>query len=85
MGLRRVSEPWRIASSRGIPYSRKDVKNETNTKPFNTATPNKAINPTAAEIDNGIPLNHKKMTPPVRANGIPVNTRAEFLIEPKAA
>jgi hypothetical protein len=38
--------------------------------PFKTATPNKAINPTPAEILNGIPLNHSASTPPMAEKGI---------------
>ena len=41
-----------------------------NTIPFNTATPNNAINPTPAEILNGIPLNHNASTPPMAEKGI---------------
>ncbi|MNE92864.1 hypothetical protein D3C80_1906420 [compost metagenome] len=32
------------------------------------------MKPTPAEIDSGISRNHSAITPPVRANGIPVNT-----------
>ena len=41
---------------------------------FNTATPDKAINPIPAEIENGIDLIYKATTPPVKANGIPLKT-----------
>ena len=41
-----------------------------NTMPFNTATPNNAINPTPADILNGIPLNHSASTPPMAEKGI---------------
>ena len=37
--------------------------------PFNTATPNRAINPTPAEILNGNPLSHKATIPPISDNG----------------
>ncbi|CZH23989.1 Uncharacterised protein [Legionella pneumophila] len=53
------------------------------TRPFNTATPDKAINPTPAEIDKGMPRNHKAKTPPVNAKGIPVNTKRASLTLPK--
>ncbi|MNT75008.1 hypothetical protein D3C72_2138670 [compost metagenome] len=32
------------------------------------------MNPTPAEIDSGMSRSHSAMTPPVNANGIPVNT-----------
>ena len=35
----------------------------TNTNPFKTEIPDSAINPTAAEIENGIPLNHRASMP----------------------
>ncbi|MNC70982.1 hypothetical protein D3C75_1218490 [compost metagenome] len=41
---------------------------------MSTATPDKAMNPTPAEMDNGMSRNHSASTPPVRANGMPVNT-----------
>lgn len=44
------------------------------TIPLRTATPNRAMNPTPAEIENGIPLNHNAHTPPMAANGIAENT-----------
>ena len=44
------------------------------TKPFNTATPDKAINPTPADIESGISLSHKATNPPDKAKGTPLNT-----------
>ena len=44
------------------------------TNPFSTATPDRAMNPTAADTENGIPRSHRASTPPVRASGTPVNT-----------
>ena len=44
------------------------------TIPFNTATPNRAIKPTPADILNGIPLSNSANTPPIAAMGIAVNT-----------
>ena len=84
-GRSRVSDPCRMASSKGTSWSRNLLIKEMMTIPFNTATPDNAMNPTAAEIDNGIPRIHKEKTPPVKAKGIPVNTKKEFLMEPKAA
>lgn len=42
------------------------------TRPFRTATPDWAMKPTAAEIENGMPRIQRKKTPPVKANGTPV-------------
>jgi hypothetical protein len=53
------------------------------TKPLSTATRDKAINPTPAEMDKGISRNYKAMIPPVKAKGIPVNTNNAFLTFPK--
>ena len=55
------------------------------TKPFKTATPDKAMKPIPADIDKGMSLNHKKSTPPVRANGTPVNTNKLSLMLWKTA
>ncbi|MCY1556460.1 hypothetical protein D9M68_932140 [compost metagenome] len=44
------------------------------TRPLSTATPDRAMKPTPAEMDSGISRNHSASTPPVRANGMPVNT-----------
>ena len=49
------------------------------TSPLSTATPDKAIKPTPAEIDSGISRSHSATTPPVRAKGIPVNTNKPSL------
>ena len=40
------------------------------TKPFNTATPNKAIKPTPALMLKGIPRSAKKKIPPMADNGM---------------
>jgi hypothetical protein len=58
---------------------------ETITKPFNTAIPERAIKPMAAEIDKGIPLIHKEKNPLVKAKGIPVKTSSEFFMLSRAA
>jgi len=59
-GRNRVREPCRIASSKGSPFSRNSPMKEIITNPFNTATPERAMKPIAAEIDKGIPLTHKE-------------------------
>ena len=51
IGRKRVVAPWRMASSRVFPCSLNVEKNDTRTRPFSTATPDKAIKPTAAEIE----------------------------------
>ena len=42
--------------------------------PFSTATPNKAMNPTPAEILNGSPRNQSARMPPISDNGTVENT-----------
>ena len=41
------------------------------TRPFSTATPESAMKPTAAEIENGMPRSHSARMPPVSASGTP--------------
>ena len=48
--------------------------NVTSTRPFKTATPESAMKPTAAEIENGIPRSQSAATPPINASGTPVKT-----------
>ena len=73
-GRRRVSAPVLMASSSPMPSSRSVRINDSMTSPFNTATPDSAMKPTAAEMDIGISRNQSAKMPPVRANGIPVKT-----------
>ena len=47
----------------------------TQTKLLSTATPNKAIKPTPAEILNGSPRNHNAKTPPDAATGTAAKTK----------
>lgn len=56
----------------------------TSTNPLSTTTPDRAIKPTAAEMESGISRKAKAMTPPVNANGTPVNTNKLLRILPKA-
>ena len=84
-GLKRVIEPFRIAISKSIPSLRNLLIKEIITSPFNTAIPERAIKPTAADIDIGMSLIHKDNNPPVRAKGIPENTRSEFFTLSNAA
>ena len=53
------------------------------TRPLSTATPDRAMKPTPAEIDSGMSRNHKAMMPPVRASGTPVKTSSESRTLPK--
>ena len=41
-----------------------------------TATPDRAMKPTAAEIENGMSRSHRAKMPPTQANGTPVKTRS---------
>jgi len=54
------------------------------TRPLSTATPERAMNPTPAEMESGMPRSHRPSTPPVRAKGTPVKTSRPSLREPKA-
>ena len=53
------------------------------TMPFNTATPNKAMNPTPAEILKGIPRSQSANTPPMADKGIAVKMSRDCLMLPK--
>ncbi|MNE11684.1 hypothetical protein D3C80_1044520 [compost metagenome] len=48
------------------------LNSESNTIPFNTATPNRAINPTPADMLKGMPLRASAKTPPMADNGMAV-------------
>ena len=54
-GRRRVAQPSRIARSTGAPSARSWRMNDTITRPLSTATPESAMKPTPAEIENGMP------------------------------
>ena len=84
-GLRRVSDPSTTAGFKSIPSSRSLLMKEIITTPFNTATPERAMNPTAADMDSGIPLIHSETMPPVHANGTPVNMISACWVDPNAA
>ena len=53
--------------------------NDTITSPFSTATPDSAMKPTPAEIDNGMSRSHSASTPPVSASGTPLKTSSAVL------
>jgi len=68
-----------------LPCARRSRMNVSITTPLSTATPDKAMNPTAALIENGRSRNQRLITPPVSASGTPLKTIRESLAEPKAA
>ncbi len=53
-----------------IPSLRKRLNSEINTIPFNTATPNSAMNPTPALMLKGIPRIVKAIIPPMAESGM---------------
>ena len=55
------------------------------TRPFSTATPDSAMKPTAAEIENGMPRSHSAAMPPVSASGTALKTSSASRGEPKRA
>ncbi len=55
------------------------------TRPLSTATPDRAMKPTPAEIDNGMPRSHSASTPPVSASGTPLKITSASRMEPKAS
>jgi len=57
-----------------MPCSRKVRICDSITSPFSTATPDRAMKPTPADIDIGSPRSHSAATPPVSASGTPVKT-----------
>ena len=63
-GRSRESAASRIASSSGSPRARSWRTRETSTMSPSTDTPERAMNPTAAEIENGSPRASSATTPP---------------------
>ena len=51
------------------------------TMPLSTATPNRAIKPTPAEMLKGMPRSHSASTPPIVASGMPVKISAACFTE----
>ena len=51
--------------------------------PLSTATPNKAMKPTPAEMLNGIPRPHRASTPPMAESGMAVKISTDCLSERK--
>ena len=83
-GRRRVTAPCRTACSSDSPCSRMCRMKLIITRPLSTATPDRAMKPMPAEIENGIPRRISAITPPVSASGTPLNTIAASLTDPKA-
>ena len=77
-GRRRITAPSRIADRGDRLSGRSFCINVTSTSPFKTETPHRAIKPTAADIERGIPRNHNAMIPPDSANGMPEYTSNVF-------
>ena len=73
-GRRRVRALSRMASSSDLPSSRSWLMKVTSTNPFKTAMPERAMKPTAAEMEKGHPRRANAATPPVKAKGTPVKT-----------
>ena len=80
-GLNRWLAPCLIAVTSSIPCSLNSLINDNITIPFRTAIPDKAMKPTAADIDNGISRYIKASTPPVNANGTPLKINRLSRIE----
>ena len=81
-GRKRVSDPSVMASSSGLPSARSLLMKEIITMPLSTATPERAMKPTPAEMDSGMSRSHNAATPPVSANGTPEKTRSASLTVP---
>ena len=58
------------------------LNSATSTIPLSTATPNKAINPTPAEMLKGISLIKRAQTPPIADKGIAVKIKKLCLTDP---
>ena len=83
-GRSRVRAPSRTASGIAVPSSTSARMWFSSTKPFRTATPESAMNPTAAETEKGISRSHRAATPPVRAIGTALNTISASRPDPSA-
>ena len=70
-GRNRILVPCKTIAFKSVsPDFRMLLNSAINTKPFRTATPNKAIKPTPALMLNGIPRIAKKKIPPIAESGI---------------
>ncbi len=81
-GRNRVEAPS-IMALFSCPFSSHNLRIKVSrTKPFNTAIPDSAINPTPAEIDSGMSRIHRAKIPPVNAKGTPVKITIPSLTVP---
>lgn len=78
-GRNRFRAPSLTAELNECPSSRRLRMKAIITRQFSTATSDKAIKPTPAEIDSGMSRSHKAMTRLVNEKGIPVNTNSPSL------
>ncbi len=83
-GRRRIIAPSNMASRTGRPSSTNCLMKVSITSPLRTATPERAMNPTAAGTENGIPRSHSATIPPVKASGTALNTSSASRGEPSA-
>ena len=83
-GRKRVNAPSNMASLKLKPFFLNSLIKETITNPFKMAIPDRAIKPTAAEIEKGMSRNISAKIPPVRASGTPVKMIMASLKEPSA-
>ena len=78
-GRTRSSAPRITASRTGSPAARIWLKYEIRSTPSWTATPKIEMNPTAAEMLNGVPVSFRAQTPPiVAATTLAMTSRASF-------
>jgi hypothetical protein len=75
-GRKRSSAPRSMASLSSAPSRRSWLMQLTITSPFSTATPERAMKPTRAVIENGMSRSHNARMPPVRPSGTPLKTRS---------
>src|SRR6266568_1579289 len=83
-GRNRVRAPWLIAARAPTPSAISFRIWLSITNPFRTATPERAMKPTAAEIENGMPRSQSAAIPPVRARGTALKTRSASRADPSA-
>src|SRR5437899_2544852 len=83
-GRRRSMAPRRTASSSAAPASRTRLNSPTSSTPFCTESPNRAMNPTAADTLRLRCRPHNAAMPPIRANGRLTRIKLAYLVEPNA-
>jgi hypothetical protein len=83
-GRKRVSAPSMMALRLLRPRCIRCLMKLSITRPLRTAIPERAMNPTAAETENGMPRSHSATAPPVSASGAALNTSSASRPEPSA-